>query len=305
MDFKQWCKSNTDIQALSKAMKTSIPEQYIGFYLSKAFINDIEYQKQFDWLGMYTLDIYIPSLKLAIEYDGEFWHKENNKPDQQKNKLCHKHGITLIRIVESTTNTVQPKTKYCKIITYFYNKTYSNIGIPICKLCNLIHKVFGVSILIDVDIMRDMDKITSHIQLQYHKKTIAYKWPESIDYWYNNHSLFDVRQSQQRKEYKLKCPHCGRVYTLYMRYDYKRKSLRSCECEHKAIKENFQKVIDEYKTTNILPVFTESLESRRLYDYIVFRIKHCYFFNVSDVEIEMYNRLGFQTPIIGKNDNNC
>ncbi len=55
----------------------------------------------------YELDIYIPSLKIAIEYDGEFFHRsvwsKNNgsqRRDRRKNKLCKHAGIKLLRIRE-------------------------------------------------------------------------------------------------------------------------------------------------------------------------------------------------------------
>ena len=48
----------------------------------------------------YELDIYIPSLKIAIEYDGYFWHKHRTKNDLEKNYKCKKDGIKLYRIRE-------------------------------------------------------------------------------------------------------------------------------------------------------------------------------------------------------------
>lgn len=49
------------------------------------------------------LDIYIPDLKIAIEYDGLYWHGEDKKPnDYHINKTleCNKRGINLIHIFE-------------------------------------------------------------------------------------------------------------------------------------------------------------------------------------------------------------
>ena len=74
IDYEQWCKANTNLTPLIRAMKSSLPEQYIGFYLHKALGDEIEYQQLFDWLGRMSLDIYIPSLQLAVEYDGTFYH---------------------------------------------------------------------------------------------------------------------------------------------------------------------------------------------------------------------------------------
>ena len=64
--YEEWCKVNTNIMPLVRALKSSLPEQYIGFYLQKVFGNEVEYQKQFGWLGRRSLDIYIPSLQMPI-----------------------------------------------------------------------------------------------------------------------------------------------------------------------------------------------------------------------------------------------
>lgn len=50
------------------------------------------------------LDIYLPSLKLAIEFDGLFWHSTKNNTDTNyhlnKTKECEEKGIRLIHIFE-------------------------------------------------------------------------------------------------------------------------------------------------------------------------------------------------------------
>lgn len=51
LTYEEWCTINTDITTLVRYLKSSLPEQYIGFYLYKVFGDEIEYQKQFDWLG--------------------------------------------------------------------------------------------------------------------------------------------------------------------------------------------------------------------------------------------------------------
>lgn len=53
----------------------------------------------------YELDIYIPSRKIAIEFDGLFWHTEKIGKDKNyhlyKTKECEKYGIQLIHIFEN------------------------------------------------------------------------------------------------------------------------------------------------------------------------------------------------------------
>lgn len=55
-------------------------------------------------LNRKELDIYIPDLKLAFEFDGSFWHSESNGKDMHyhynKSKTCHDKGIRLCHIYE-------------------------------------------------------------------------------------------------------------------------------------------------------------------------------------------------------------
>ena len=53
--------------------------------------------------GNMELDIYLPSLNLAIEFDGDYWHStdEAKERDERKNQLCEEKGIRLLRIKES------------------------------------------------------------------------------------------------------------------------------------------------------------------------------------------------------------
>lgn len=50
------------------------------------------------------IDIFVPSKKIAFEYDGLYWHNEINKPDKNyhlnKTEICERKGIQLIHIFE-------------------------------------------------------------------------------------------------------------------------------------------------------------------------------------------------------------
>ncbi len=75
---------------------TSFPEYAIVFYLKKYGLETIHSYKE----KGYELDVYIPSKKVAIEYDGYLWHKNKTKQDLRKNYNCAKDGIKLYRIRE-------------------------------------------------------------------------------------------------------------------------------------------------------------------------------------------------------------
>jgi len=49
-------------------------------------------------INNFEFDVYVPSLKLAIEYDGAYWHENKISQDKLKNNFCKIHKIKLIRI---------------------------------------------------------------------------------------------------------------------------------------------------------------------------------------------------------------
>jgi hypothetical protein len=54
-------------------------------------------------ISPYELDIYLPNLKLAFEFNGIYWHNELNKPKNYhkiKSDLCDDFGIQLVHIYE-------------------------------------------------------------------------------------------------------------------------------------------------------------------------------------------------------------
>lgn len=76
-------------------ISTSFPEQTILFYIQKLFPDAKKYKSK----EISEIDIYIPELKIGIEYDG-FYHKDVKKDIYKTNK-CLKNGIKLIRVREN------------------------------------------------------------------------------------------------------------------------------------------------------------------------------------------------------------
>ena len=299
-NYETWCTKNTDIKPLIRAMKSSMPEQYIGYYLELALGDgELEYQRTFDWLGNSSLDIYIPSLQFAIEYDGIYFHSNQKGFDASKTSICRSHGIYIIRILEQ--NPDQPKSRKQNEISYYYEKNYANIDIAIFELVNRINKKFSLAIKCDVDIDRDKKEIVSYVQNKFYKRSVAYVWPESIDYWdekVNSASAFDVLYTSNSC-YKLKCPHCGQNFTIYMRYFHNRKSLIPCECEYSKIENELTKTVNYHIKNGFILSFDDSLHSRRLYDRIQSKIRY----NVpplSKDEIELYKKSGIKSPYLNR-----
>ena len=79
-------------------------------------------------LSPYELDMYMPELKLAIEYNGIYWHNEVNKDDDyhlNKTELCEQQGIQLIHIYEDDWSYKQDIVK--SMILNKLNKTPNKI----------------------------------------------------------------------------------------------------------------------------------------------------------------------------------
>lgn len=294
VDFKKWCDQNTDVRPLVRALNSSMPEQYIGFYLEKSFPNKIEYQKQFDWLGRQSLDIYIPSLQLAIEYDGSFYHasKEKSITDDYKTTRCRAKKIFVVRILEKKAN--QEKSRKRNIVDYYYQKNYKNIDAAISGLFLLINKKYGTSLNADVDLKRDHDEIVSYIQQKFHRNTIAYVWPESKDYC-GDYRYNVLHSSSQWLCFK--CPHCGKdFYYDTSRYP-KRISVPPCQCEIKEIENTFELAVNNFRETGAVVSFDDSLGSRRLYDMMA-EVAAKMWLCKSKSEAELYKKLGFDSEYI-------
>ena len=85
-------------------------EKIVARMLNEAYIK-YEREKNFKWLGLQTLDFYLPDKHIAIEIQGEFHfksktigntfvdHRKQVRRDEKKKKLCEEHGINIIYIV--------------------------------------------------------------------------------------------------------------------------------------------------------------------------------------------------------------
>ena len=85
---------------------SSLPESILADTVKKYF-NDAMLLQRHDWLkyksGNYgELDVYIPSIKTAIEYDGVTWHSNASdiNKDLEKDKILKHNSIKIIRIRE-------------------------------------------------------------------------------------------------------------------------------------------------------------------------------------------------------------
>lgn len=128
------------IQSKKDGLKnTSFIEQAFFYYIKKELPDTKSRDKTF---GI-ELDIFIPSKKIAIEYDGSYWHDNKLEKDNYKDDVCYDNGVRLIRIREEPL----PPTKsaYC----YFTSNKNDNCAITrIIK--NVLSEQLGINSEIDL-----------------------------------------------------------------------------------------------------------------------------------------------------------
>ena len=94
---------NTGCPFCSARRLTSYSEQAIYYYIKKLYPDAINrFKDDFD-NGM-ELDIYIPSIRLGVEFDGAAWHcgEDAYRREREKYAICKRKGIALIRVKEIT-----------------------------------------------------------------------------------------------------------------------------------------------------------------------------------------------------------
>lgn len=87
------------------------------------------------------LDLYLPDYKIAIEFNGLYWHSEKCKKDnyhQEKYKECLNNGIRLIQIFEDEWFDKQEIVKDC--LKHILNLTENKIYARKCKILKLKNK---------------------------------------------------------------------------------------------------------------------------------------------------------------------
>lgn len=156
----------------ASALRTSFPEKAVFYYISKYFSDATDNYKN-DWLHPFELDIYIPSLKLGIEYDGEAFHSESEK-DKKKDHLCTENGVSVIRIREPKCPEYSSDSKKYNL----RNLSTEELERIIIQVLKDISKK-----TIEVDIQKDFGKIEALRAHTLIENSLGESYPELVDEW--------------------------------------------------------------------------------------------------------------------------
>ncbi|MGA6841353.1 zinc-ribbon domain-containing protein [Priestia megaterium] len=173
----------------NKENSTSFPEQTLFYFCQKFFPNTRNKYK----VKNHEIDVYIPDLRLAIEYDGYFFHKTTKalKNDKYKTDFLIKHGYNVIRIREKGLPNINQE-GLVELI-YDCNREYKNFDVCIKALFNHIIENHIISEDIKKSIKTSMDgidipKFKNDILKTYvlskNEKSLSSNMPELAKEWH-------------------------------------------------------------------------------------------------------------------------
>lgn len=173
--------------------RASLIERKLYYFMYMIFGSEVKsgYQLRSEYSMRPTeIDIYVEKLKLGIEYDGVFYHRDKLEKDISKNELLNKKEIKLLRIREeglqkiSEYDIVFPKNKYdinflVKKVIAFLIKNYSLSPVELegIKNINNIEDLNSHSIPEEFRVYPFIENSISHSN-----KTLEKDWDYSTNY---------------------------------------------------------------------------------------------------------------------------
>ena len=169
--------ARTNCPVCAKQRQTSFPEQAIFYYMKKIF-PDAENRYLYNER---EIDVYIPSIKVGVEYDGRFYHTETTQErDNDKDEFLAKSGIRLIRVKEYVGN----RGKQRKDLIWVNERKNQDDNIKYAL--RMIFKLLKLNdSQIDLNISRDRSEIMGQYYIYVQKKSFAHHHPELIPEWDN------------------------------------------------------------------------------------------------------------------------
>ena len=151
----------------------SLKELKVFYYIKKYFKDTVLCYSNND-VGLTEIDIYIPSLRIGIEYDGQAWHKDTCR-DKSKDNICQELNIKLFRIREPEC----PKYTSSCVFMHLDNLddvALSTIIINILETLGIKHP--------HVDFDKDMREITELMFYKRKDNSLAEKYPNIAEEWH-------------------------------------------------------------------------------------------------------------------------
>ena len=192
----------------AKGRNTSFPEQVLYHYVKLLFPDAVSRYKY----NNIEIDVYIPSLRVGIEYDGGYYHNTEVKvgKDIKKNIVLHSDNILLVRIRENGCAIMNDN--HCVIFNYTYTSDYSNLEIVVSNVLDYICDKAQIENTVDVDIDLIRNNILKELSVVHEGDDLQSKNPILANDWdYENNYPLTPRMflPGSTKNVFWKCNECG------------------------------------------------------------------------------------------------
>ena len=184
--------------------KTSFPEQALFYYISKSYPETVN-RYRID-LERTEIDVYIPSIKTGVEYDGEYWHKDRAEHEIKKYEICREKGIRLIRVREGSDETTKRSD-----ITIIREKPYDFASLE--KSINELLTLLGINQKANIE--ADAPSIRKQFFLNIGNNSLQARFPAIAKEWdyTNNGEITPAMVSYgSSTKYWWICPGCKKPY---------------------------------------------------------------------------------------------
>lgn len=165
-----------------KERGTSFPEQVVYYYL-KLLFKDAKNRVQ---IGDTETDIYLPSLNLAIEYDGYYYHDNagGQERERKKDQILHEAGLTALHIKETPVFQNLPacaSVLWCPVKNY---KNYLFLQDLMQSLVQWINVRYGLHLITRPDVQRDSAVILSDYMSRRKENSLEQRAPQLAAEWH-------------------------------------------------------------------------------------------------------------------------
>ncbi len=153
----------------AKGIHSSFPEQVIFYYIQILFPDALNGYR----IDNVEIDIFIPSLMIGFEYDGEYYHKSKEKyrRDCYKNHLLKNNGIKLIRIREEGCSLMTEDE--CEIHVVKYSSDYKNLVFVLQEIIDDLCDQQKIKSNLKIDIEKVRTKILAGLHILPYEKSFA------------------------------------------------------------------------------------------------------------------------------------
>ena len=187
----------------ARESQTSFPEQAVFFFIKKVFPDA---ENRYKYEDKIEIDIYIPSTKTGIEYNGYYAHKNRKEQDMRKRATLEMKGVKLYVIQEYRSKDERGRADFYISANYDFD-----------ELGNLIDGVLNIlgANKIHVNVSEHAIEIREQYLSIRKQNSIATKMPfllEEWDYSRNGNINPDFVSIGSHQKYYWKCKKCGKSY---------------------------------------------------------------------------------------------